>query len=129
MLLWFAALAAFGLASLVQTPGILAAVNPWYALLMFLHAPWVAFISLGLVVLSVTGCEALYADMGHFGRNPIRYAWFILVFPSLVLNYFGQAAAVLHDPRAIGSASDPTSYLFFGLVPHWAHYPMVILAT
>ena len=85
--------------------------------------------TLGLVVLSVTGCEALYADMGHFGRNPIRYAWFIVVLPALVLSYFGQAAAVLRNPHAIGGVNDPTSYLFFGLVPHWAHYAMVILAT
>ena len=69
MLVWFLVLAGFGLVSLLQTPGILWAVNPWYALAMFLHAPWVAFVSLGAVVLAVTGCEALYADMGHFGKR------------------------------------------------------------
>ena len=86
MVLWFLALAGFGLASLIQTPGILVAFNPWYAIVMFLHAPWVAFVSLGAVVLAVTGCEALYADMGHFGRKPIQYAWMFVALPSLMLN-------------------------------------------
>jgi KUP system potassium uptake protein len=129
MVLWLVVIAVLGAISILRTPAVLWGLNPYYAIALFVREPWMAFATLGLVVLSVTGCEALYADMGHFGRNPIRYAWFSLVFPSLVLNYFGQAAAVLHDPRAIGSASDPTSYLFFGLVPHWAHYPMVVLAT
>src|SRR5437868_10362025 len=122
MLLWFAVLGGFGLASLLQTPGILAAVNPWYALLMFLHAPWVAFISLGAVVLAVTGCEALYADMGHFGRKPIQYAWLFIALPALMLNYFGQGAALLRHPEQAGIA-------FFSVVLHWAHIPMVILAA
>ena len=108
--------------SLIQTPGILAAVNPWYALLMFLHAPWVAFVSLGAVVLAVTGCEALYADMGHFGRKPIQYAWLFVALPALMLNYFGQGAALLRNPEQADIA-------FFSVIPHWAHMPMVVLAT
>ncbi|HEX2761343.1 MAG TPA: KUP/HAK/KT family potassium transporter, partial [Rhizomicrobium sp.] len=92
MLLWFLALGAIGVASLIRNPVILTAINPLYALDMFLHAPWIAFVSLGAVVLAVTGCEALYADMGHFGRKPIQYAWFLLALPALILNYFGQGA-------------------------------------
>jgi KUP system potassium uptake protein len=122
MVLWFVALGGFGLASLLRTPGILAAFNPWYALLMFLHAPWVAFVSLGAVVLAVTGCEALYADMGHFGRKPIQYAWLFVALPALLLNYFGQGAALLRNPEQAEIA-------FFSVIPHWAHIPMVILAT
>ena len=122
MLLWFAVLGGFGLVSLLQTPGILAAVNPWYALLMMLHAPWVAFVSLGAVVLAVTGCEALYADMGHFGRKPIQYAWLFVALPSLMLNYFGQGAALLRHPEQAAIA-------FFSVIPRWAHMPMVLLAT
>ncbi len=122
MVLWFIALAGFGLASLIQTPGILAAFNPWYALVMFLHEPWVAFVSLGAVVLAVTGCEALYADMGHFGRKPIQYAWLFVALPSLLLNYFGQGAALLRHP-------EQSHIAFFSVIPDWAHMPMVILAT
>jgi KUP system potassium uptake protein len=122
MLLWFAALAGLGLASLLRTPTILMAVNPLYALDMFLEAPWVAFVSLGAVVLAVTGCEALYADMGHFGKKPIRYAWFFIALPALLLNYFGQGAALLRNPNQAAIA-------FFSVVPHWAHMPMVLLAT
>ena len=122
MVLWFVALGGFGLASLLRTPGILAAFNPWYGLLMFLHAPWVAFVSLGAVVLAVTGCEALYADMGHFGRKPIQYAWLFVALPALLLNYFGQGAALLRNPEQAEIA-------FFSVIPHWAHIPMVVLAT
>ena len=122
MLLWFFVLAGFGLASLVRTPSILAAVNPLYALEMFLDAPWVAFVSLGAVVLAVTGCEALYADMGHFGKRPIQYAWLFVALPALMLNYFGQGAALLRRPADAGIA-------FFSVIPHWAHLPMVLLAT
>ncbi len=122
MLLWFAALAWFGLVSLLGNPGILAAVNPLYALEMFVHAPLVAFVSLGAVVLAVTGCEALYADMGHFGRKPIQYAWLFVALPALMLNYFGQGAALLRHPEQAGIA-------FFAVVPQWAHLPMLILAT
>ena len=122
MVIWFLALGGFGLASLLQTPGILMAANPIYALNMFLHAPLVAFVSLGAVVLAVTGCEALYADMGHFGRKPIQYAWFLLALPALLLNYFGQGAALLRQPDAAAIA-------FFSVIPHWAHWGMVLLAT
>ena len=122
MLLWFVALAGFGTASLLQNPVILMAVNPWYALQMFLHAPWVAFVSLGAVVLAVTGCEALYADMGHFGRRPIQYAWLFFALPALMLNYFGQGAALLRNPGDAHIA-------FFSVIPHWAHNSMVLLAT
>jgi KUP system potassium uptake protein len=122
MLLWFIALGWFGLASLLRNPIILTAINPLYALDMFLRAPLVAFVSLGAVVLAVTGCEALYADMGHFGRKPIQYAWFFIALPALVLNYFGQGAALLRQPGDAAIA-------FFSVIPHWAHMPMVGLAT
>ena len=122
MLVWFLALAGFGAASLRENPGILMAVNPWYALQMFLHAPWVAFVSLGAVVLAVTGCEALYADMGHFGKRPIQYAWLFFALPALLLNYFGQGAALLRNPGDAHIA-------FFSVIPHWAHNGMVLLAT
>jgi KUP system potassium uptake protein len=120
--LWFLVLGGFGLASLIQTPSILAAINPLYALEMMLDAPWVAFVSLGAVVLAVTGCEALYADMGHFGRKPIQYAWLFIALPTLMLNYFGQGAALLRHP-------DQADIAFFSVIPHWAHMPMVVLAT
>ncbi len=129
MVLWLTVIAILGAISIVRTPGVLWGLNPYYGIYLFVREPWTAFATLGLVVLSVTGCEALYADMGHFGRNPIRYAWFMVALPALVMNYFGQAAAVLRNPHAIGSATAPSSFLFFGLVPPWAHYPMVILAT
>jgi KUP system potassium uptake protein len=122
MLLWFGALAALGLISILKTPLILAAVNPLYGLRLFTDAPWIAFVSLGAVVLAVTGCEALYADMGHFGKRPIQYAWYFVALPGLLLNYFGQGAALLRNPAQAGIA-------FFSIVPHWAHFYMVILAT
>jgi KUP system potassium uptake protein len=122
MLLWFVTLGWFGAVSLARNPGILSAINPWYALQMFLHAPWVAFVSLGAVVLAVTGCEALYADMGHFGRRPIQFAWLFIALPALMLNYFGQGAALLRRPGDAAIA-------FFAVIPHWAHIPMVLLAT
>jgi len=122
MVLWFLSLAGFGFASILRNPIILTAINPLYALDMFLHAPWVSFVALGAVVLAVTGCEALYADMGHFGRKPIQYGWLFLALPALVLNYFGQGAALLRDPAA-------AAYAFFAPIPQWAHWPMVGLAT
>jgi KUP system potassium uptake protein len=122
MLVWFFALSYFGLMSLIRNPIILTAVNPLYALDMFIEAPWVAFVSLGAVVLAVTGCEALYADMGHFGRKPIQYAWLFVALPALLLNYFGQGAALLREPELANIA-------FFSVIPNWAHMPMVILAT
>jgi KUP system potassium uptake protein len=122
MALWFAVLAVLGAISLAKTPSVLLAINPWYGVALFVHAPWRAFVSIGAVVLAVTGCEALYADMGHFGKNPIRKAWFFVVLPALLLEYFGQAAAILRDPHQAGTA-------FYSVVPLWAHYPMVALAA
>jgi len=122
MLLWFATLAILGALSAIQNPIILSAVNPLYAVDLFLHAPWIAFVSLGAVVLAVTGCEALYADMGHFGKKPIQYAWYFIALPALLIDYFGQGAALLRDPNLAGIA-------FFSIVPRGAHLPMVILAT
>ena len=122
MVLWFAALTFFGIAAIIQTPAILAAVNPWYGIRLFTTAPWVAFASFGAVVLAVTGCEALYADMGHFGKKPIQRAWYFICLPALLCNYFGQGAALLVHP-------DRAPFAFYSLIPHWAHLPMVGLAT
>jgi KUP system potassium uptake protein len=122
MAIWFVVLAILGAASVWRTPEILAAINPYYAGLIFLAAPWTAFVALGSVVLAVTGCEALYADMGHFGRRPIRTAWLFIALPALVCNYFGQGALVLRNPHL-------ASISFFAIAPHWAHYPLVILSV
>src|SRR3954452_15104333 len=122
MLVWFATLGVLGLAQIVQNPGVLAALNPAYAFGLFGHAGWQAFVALGAVVLAVTGAEALYADMGHFGRAPIRLAWFALVLPGLVLNYFGQGALVLREPAAL-------EHPFYHLVPGWGLWPLIGLAT
>jgi KUP system potassium uptake protein len=122
MLIWFATLALLGLIWIVRAPMVLAAINPAYGLDFFIHNGWRGFIVLGAVFLVVTGGEALYADMGHFGRFPIKLAWFALVLPSLLLNYFGQAALILLNPER---AHQP----FFNLAPEWALYPLVALAT
>jgi KUP system potassium uptake protein len=122
MVIWFLVIAAEGIAAILKSPRILFALNPVYGVSLFRHEPWTAFVTLGLVVLSVTGCEALYADMGHFGRRAIRWAWLYCAFPALVLNYVGQGALLLTQPKA-------ASFLFYSLSPSWAHYPMVILAT
>ncbi|MFL6129217.1 MAG: potassium transporter Kup [Mycobacteriales bacterium] len=122
MLAWFAALALAGLRQLVPDPGVLRALSPTYAVAFVFSHPYVAFIALGAVVLCITGAEALYADMGHFGRPPIRRAWFAVVFPALTLNYLGQGSLILHSP---GSVASP----FFLLLPGWARIPMVVLAT
>ncbi len=122
MVVWFVVLGGLGIASILETPAILEAVNPAYVVQLFIHAPWAAFVALGAVVLAVTGCEALYADMGHFGKRPIQYAWLLVALPSLLLNYFGQGAALLRRPGDADIA-------FFSVIPHWAHYPMVGLAT
>jgi KUP system potassium uptake protein len=119
---WFAILAISGLHRVVEHPGILRAISPTYGLDFLFEHGHTAFIALGSVVLTITGAEALYADMGHFGRNPIRRAWFVLVFPALVLNYMGQGALILDSPRAIDNP-------FFLLFPHWARIPMVLAAT
>ena len=122
MIVWFIVMALLGGAAIMRNPEILKAVSPWYGIALFVHTPWTAFVALGSVVLAVTGCEALYADMGHFGRRPIQNAWLYFALPGLLLNYFGQGALVLSDPHA-------ASNTFYALAPHWAHYPVVILAT
>ena len=121
-LLWFATLIALGLPKIIDNPHVLLALNPGYALGFFVAQPMVAFIGLGAVVLVVTGGEALYADLGHFGKLPIRIAWYGLVMPALVVNYFGQGAMLLDDPDAI---SNP----FYLMAPKWAGLPLVLLAT
>jgi KUP system potassium uptake protein len=120
--LWFTVLAVLGVSSILREPGVLAAVNPLHGILFLMRNGAVGFTALGAVFLVVTGGEALYADMGHFGRRPIRVAWFALVLPSLVINYFGQGAEILTDPTAI-------EHPFYGLAPHWALWPLVVLAT
>src|SRR5438477_1140662 len=122
MLLWFLSLALLGIKGIAKAPDVFSAWNPMYALRFFAHNGWSGFIVLGAVFLAVTGAEALYADMGHFGRRPIRRGWFILVLPSLLLNYLGEGALLLESPLA---ASNP----FYNLAPSWALYPLVILAT
>ena len=122
MAIWFTVIGILGLRSISSTPDILAAVSPHYAFNLFVTEPWTAFVSLGAVVLAVTGVEALYADMGHFGRQPIRAAWVSIVLPCLLLNYFGQGAAILRDPAAL-------DHPFFALAPSALHYPLVALAT
>jgi KUP system potassium uptake protein len=122
MLLWFAVLAIAGLWEVVREPAILRALSPTYAVSFGVLHPFIAFVALGAVVLSITGAEALYADMGHFGRPAISRAWFFVAFPALMLNYLGQGGLILSDASAI---SNP----FFLLVPSWARLPLVVLAT
>src|SRR3989441_12701636 len=122
MLIWFIALALSGLHGIAQAPEVLAALNPVHALGFLSSHGAASFIVLGAVVLAVTGAEALYADMGHFGKAPVRLAWFGLVGPALVLNYFGQGALLMMKPAAVQNP-------FFLLFPGWALYPMVALAT
>ncbi|HST42136.1 MAG TPA: KUP/HAK/KT family potassium transporter, partial [Conexibacter sp.] len=122
MVLWFAVLAAAGLGRVVAHPEILRALSPHYAGAFFVDHPGIAFIALGSVVLAITGAEALYADMGHFGREPIRRAWFFVVFPALTLNYMGQGSLILAQPEAI---SNP----FYLLLPEWSRIPVIVLAT
>ncbi len=122
MLVWFSAIAVLGLIAIFKEPRVLAALNPSYGVAFLFTNGLVGFLSLGSVVLVVTGSEALYADMGHFGVRPIRRAWFSVVLVALVLNYFGQGALLLSDPAA---ASNP----FYALAPSWALYPMIALAT
>lgn len=122
MVAWFGILGCLGVLQIMQHPAVLAALNPAYALHFIGTYPTLAFMALGSVVLAVTGGEALYTDMGHFGRFPIRLAWFGFVMPALVLNYFGQGALLLAEPEAIASP-------FFHLAPDWALIPMVGLAT
>ena len=122
MLAWFVAIAGLGLVHVFDAPRVLAAVNPLYGARFFSHHGLIGFLVLGSVFLAVTGGEALYADMGHFGARPIRVGWFAFVLPSLLLNYFGQGAFLLTNPTA---AANP----LFGLAPKWGILPLVILAT
>src|SRR5262245_45208072 len=122
MLIWFVSIGLLGAAEILKEPAILLALNPWYGARFFLDHGWTAFMALGGVVLAVTGAEALYADLGHFGRAPIRLAWFTLVLPALLLNYFGQGALVLGAPEAIENP-------FYLLAPRVLLYPLVALAT
>jgi KUP system potassium uptake protein len=119
---WFIVIGFWGVWWIVRAPQVLLALNPWHALSFGIEHGHVTLLVLGAVFLAVTGAEALYADMGHFGKRPIQVAWFALVFPSLVLNYFGQGALMLVDP---GKADNP----FFNMVPSWFLLPMVVLAT
>jgi KUP system potassium uptake protein len=122
MIIWFAGIGATGLLEVVRHPGVLRGLSPTCAAAFVADRPAVAFVAMGAVVLAITGAEALYADLGHFGAGPIRRAWFLAVFPALTVNYLAQASIVLRDPR---SRTNP----FFLLVPHWALVPMVVLAT
>lgn len=121
-LLWFVVLALLGLRWIVRQPGVLAAINPLYGFNFFWENGWPGFLVLGSVFLVVTGGEALYADMGHFGKAPIRLAWFTVVLPALLLNYFGQGALLLEQPEAVVNP-------FYRMAPAWALYPVVMIAT
>jgi KUP system potassium uptake protein len=122
MLFYFAVIGVMGIGGIIRDPRILGAINPWWALNFFLLDPMLAFLALGSVVLAVTGAEALYADMGHFGRKSISVAWLYVAFPCLLLNYLGQSALLLDDPSAIDNP-------FFRMAPDWARLPLVGLAT
>jgi KUP system potassium uptake protein len=122
MVLWFAVIGVLGLRQILEHPGVIEAVIPTHAVEFFTHEPLKAFMALGSIFLVVTGGEALYADMGHFGRAPIQLSWYAWVFPGLLLNYFGQAALLVDDPEAIESP-------FYRLAPDWAITPLAILAT
>jgi KUP system potassium uptake protein len=122
MALWFLSIAVLGIVEIAREPRIFLALNPWHGVEFFIANGRIGFLTLGAVVLAVTGAEALYADMGHFGKRPIRLAWFALVLPALLMNYMGQGALLLRNPRAV---SNP----FFNLVPHGLLIPLVVLAT
>ena len=122
MIIWFGTIAGLGIMEIFNHPGVLAAVSPTYAIRFVADFPQLSFLALGAVFLVVTGSEALYADMGHFGKRPIRLAWVVLVMPALLLNYFGQGALLVSEPEAI---SNP----FYALAPNWGRIPLVVLAT
>ena len=123
MLVWFAAIAVLGITGIMRSPSILAAISPHHAVLYLSHAgPGIAFAVLGAAFLTLTGGEAMYADMGHFGRRPIQLGWFAIVSPALMLNYLGQGGLLLANPAAVENP-------FYLLVPRWAHYPMIAFAT
>ncbi|WP_265443635.1 potassium transporter Kup [Flexivirga meconopsidis] len=122
MVLWFVTIGGLGLAKVIPNPGVIKGLSPSYALEFIIDRPYVAFVAMGAVVLAITGAEALYADMGHFGKAPIRRSWFFLVFPCLTLNYLGQGALILEHPSSV---SNP----FFLLAPSALQWPLVVLAT
>jgi len=122
MLVWFGVLGLLGVVSIAETPAVLAALNPAHAAGFFVEHKFIGFLALGVVVLAVTGCEALYADLGHFGRRAMSLAWYAVVLPGLVLNYFGQGALILRNPAAIENP-------FYLLAPSWGLYPLIALAT
>jgi KUP system potassium uptake protein len=122
MVVWFTTIALLGAVEIVRTPAILTAINPWHAVRLFATHGSAAFLVLGAAVLAITGAEALYADMGHFGRRPIRVAWFAIVFPALALNYLGQGALILRDPDAVRNP-------FYFLAPTVFLYPLLVIAT
>ena len=122
MVAWFLVLAVLGFIHVVKNPAVLAAMSPHYAISFIVNHPMLAFVALSAIILCATGVEALYADMGHFGKKPIRMAWFALAMPALVLNYFGQGAMLLQHPENINNP-------FFEMAPHWALYPLVVMAT
>ncbi len=121
-LLWFAVLALLGVVHIGQHPAVLVALSPHHALGFIAAQPGIAFVALGAVVLCVTGAEALYADLGHFGKTPIRLAWFLVAMPALVLNYFGQGAMLLRQPENVKNP-------FYEMAPAWALFPLIVLAT
>jgi len=123
MLVYFVVIATLGVISIAQSPGILYALNPYWAVMFFVHSPLPAFLALGAVVLAVTGAEALYADMGHFGRNPIRVSWLVFVLPALMLNYMGQGALLIREGQS--ALVSP----FYNLAPDYLQLPLIALAT
>lgn len=122
VLVWFISLAGMGMVNLLRKPEILAALNPLHAFQFLAQNGWIAFVALGAIVLAVTGAEALYADMGHFGKKPVRLAWFLAAYPALSLNYFGQGALLLATPDAVANP-------FFHQLGDWSVYPLVVLST
>src|SRR5256886_6327083 len=122
MLVWFATIVLLGVVEIAQAPEILTAINPWHGVRFLAGHGTAGFLVLCAVVLAVTGAEALYADLGHFGRTPIRLVWFVAVFPALVLSYFGQGALLLRSPEAVQNP-------FYLLAPSWFLYPLVVIAT
>jgi len=122
MIVWFVVLAVMGIINIVQAPVILQALNPWHAIEFMVRNKFIAFVALGAVVLSLTGAEALYADMGHFGKKPIRVAWFLVVFPALALNYLGQGGLLITHPEAVENP-------FFHQLDSWSVLPLVVLST
>ncbi|QDM40621.1 potassium transporter Kup [Altererythrobacter sp. TH136] len=122
MLLYFGTIATLGAISILAMPGVIAALSPHYAVIMFAADPWHGFLAMGAAVLAVTGAEALYADMGHFGRNPIRVSWLTLVYPALTLNYLGQASLLLRDSTSLQSP-------FYLLAPEWFQWPLLLIAS